>query len=482
MELAVFGRARNEADRRLEQAQRRLATFAAPGGPWEVKDVSQTGFRLLAPMSVANAVTLGTLAAIRPHGQPMWALGIVRRMKRLTADRAEIGLQVIANTLVGVELIEQREIGRRRLFGRWRSDDGQRTEVRRPVPVAQKARNGPRRAIAHRSGGRVPAGQALQGADVALDQRDPLRSPARAAARVGLDRRRAASLPGLPQRKRRGRDAEASGNVPPIATPRSIARTAGRFPPDSTSRTRAAVAGRPIEHASRCTGKMRPGATAACTFWDLQQQANRLSNALAALGVARGDRVALVLPQRPETVVAHIAVYQMGAVSVPLSFLFGPDALEYRLNHSGAKVALVDPQSLPNLLPIRERCPGLTHVIGVAGAREASITPYETALEKASSRFAPVVTSAADPAILVYTSGTTGPPKGALMPQQCLIGNLPGFVHSHDGYPRERRPLLVARRLGVDGRPHGRAAAGAVFRPADRRLSRTLRPRTRIAR
>ena len=87
-------------------------------------------------------------------------------------------------------------------------------------------------------------------------------------------------------------------------------------------------------------------------------EANRLSNALAALGVGRGDRVALVLPQRPETVVAHIAVYQMGAVAVPLSFLFGPDALEYRLERSEARVAFVDPQSLPNLAPIRERCPG----------------------------------------------------------------------------------------------------------------------------
>jgi len=109
MELAVFGRMRNETDRRVELARRRFATFAAPGGPWEVKDVSQTGFRLLAPMSVANMVTLGTLAAIRPHGQTPWTLGIVRRMKRMTADRAEIGLQVIANTLVGVDLIEQRK-------------------------------------------------------------------------------------------------------------------------------------------------------------------------------------------------------------------------------------------------------------------------------------------------------------------------------------------------------------------------------------
>ncbi len=109
MELAVFGRARNEADRRLEQAQRRLATYSAPGGPWEVKDVSQTGFRLLAPMSVANAVTLGTLAALRPHGEHVWALGIVRRMRRLTSERAEIGLQVIANAVSSVDLIEQRK-------------------------------------------------------------------------------------------------------------------------------------------------------------------------------------------------------------------------------------------------------------------------------------------------------------------------------------------------------------------------------------
>ena len=109
MELAVFGRMRNETDRRVEFARRRFAAFAAPGGPWEVKDVSQTGFRLLAPMSVANMVTLGTLAAIRAHGQTPWALGIVRRMKRMTADRAEIGLQVIANTLIGVDLVEQRK-------------------------------------------------------------------------------------------------------------------------------------------------------------------------------------------------------------------------------------------------------------------------------------------------------------------------------------------------------------------------------------
>ena len=108
MEIAVFGHARNEAERRRDLARARLATWGAAGGPWEVKDVSQTGFRLIAPMSAASAVTLNTLASIRPWGHAFWTLGIVRRMKRLTSDRAEIGLQVIANTLIGVELVEQR--------------------------------------------------------------------------------------------------------------------------------------------------------------------------------------------------------------------------------------------------------------------------------------------------------------------------------------------------------------------------------------
>jgi acetyl-CoA synthetase len=60
------------------------------------------------------------------------------------------------------------------------------------------------------------------------------------------------------------------------------------------------------------------GATRVLSYWDLQQAANRLSNALAAMGVARGDRVALILPQRPETVVTYLACFQMGAICVPL--------------------------------------------------------------------------------------------------------------------------------------------------------------------
>jgi len=177
------------------------------------------------------------------------------------------------------------------------------------------------------------------------------------------------------------------------------------------------------------------GASAAYSFWDIQQAANRLSNALAALGVKRGDRVAIILPQRPETAIAYIAVFQMGAIALPLSHLFGPDALEYRMEHAEASVAIVEPATIGNLRAIRDRLTHLRHVVGVETA-ERGVQGWKQLLEKASSRFNPVDTSADDPAIIIYTSGTTGAPKGALEAHRLLIGNLSGFVHSHDFFPQ----------------------------------------------
>ena len=178
------------------------------------------------------------------------------------------------------------------------------------------------------------------------------------------------------------------------------------------------------------------GATAAFTYWDLEMRANRLANALAQRGIGRGDKVALILPQRPETVVAHLAVYKLGAIAVPLSFLFGPDALEYRLANSDARAAFVDPQSCGNLEAIHAGLPNLRLVVGVAGATY-STTTFDALIDEGSRHFDAKPTAASDAALLIYTSGTTGPPKGALMPHRCLLGNLPGFIYSHDGFPQQ---------------------------------------------
>ena len=169
------------------------------------------------------------------------------------------------------------------------------------------------------------------------------------------------------------------------------------------------------------------------TYAELQQQANHLSQALRALGVGRGDRVAIVMPQRFETAVAYIAVLQMGAVAMPLSVLFGLEALQYRLQDSEAVVAIGDDSAIINLMGMPGNCPALRHVVGVgSGAGAMADLDYAVLLAQQTAEFSLVNTRAEDPAILIYTSGTTGNPKGALLPHRALIGNLSGFVCSQN--------------------------------------------------
>jgi acetyl-CoA synthetase len=167
----------------------------------------------------------------------------------------------------------------------------------------------------------------------------------------------------------------------------------------------------------------------AWTFAQLQAAANVLSQQLKTLGVKRGDRVAIVMPQRFETAVSYMAVLQMGAVAMPLSMLFGPDALAFRIEDSGAAVALCDEVSAPVLQALRIECPALTNILEVPSA-------LRMAQSHASAKhdFKSVSTQADDPAILIYTSGTTGNPKGALIPHRALIGNLTGFVCSQNWF------------------------------------------------
>ncbi len=168
------------------------------------------------------------------------------------------------------------------------------------------------------------------------------------------------------------------------------------------------------------------------SYAQLQAQADRLSHALAAMGVRRGDRVAIVMPQRFETAVAYMAVLQMGAVGMPLSQLFGPDALAFRLQDSEAVVALCDASTLAALQSVHADCPSLREVLAVGGGDGA--LDWERSLALTASRFEPVDTRADEAAVLIYTSGTTGNPKGALIPHRALIGNLTGFVCSQNWF------------------------------------------------
>ena len=122
------------------------------------------------------------------------------------------------------------------------------------------------------------------------------------------------------------------------------------------------------------------GTSAVFTYADLQQAADRLSNALVRHGIGRGDRVAIVMPQRFETAVANMAVQQVGAIAMPLSMLFGPEALEYRLVDSDTRLAIADESSIDNLLAARPKCPGLETVMAVGGAQGRGDVDFNAAL------------------------------------------------------------------------------------------------------
>ncbi|MGI9301321.1 MAG: AMP-binding protein, partial [Gammaproteobacteria bacterium] len=137
------------------------------------------------------------------------------------------------------------------------------------------------------------------------------------------------------------------------------------------------------------------------TFGQLTSLSNAFANVLRGLGVERGDRVAIVLSQRAETAIAHLAAYKLGAVALPMSILFGPDALEYRLRDSETRLAITDSAHLAVIAELRAELPELQALIGCDDAPHGN--GFWQLLDKASDRFEPVPTAADDPALLIYT-------------------------------------------------------------------------------
>jgi acetyl-CoA synthetase len=177
------------------------------------------------------------------------------------------------------------------------------------------------------------------------------------------------------------------------------------------------------------------GAVARFSFDDIKAQSNRFANVLAAHGLARGDRLGILLPQAPETAIAHVAAYKAGLIAVPLFTLFGEDALHYRLENSGAAALVTDRAGYARIAGLRERLPALRHVYVIDGG-ESAAHDVTALLARAVDRFTPVATHADDPALIIYTSGTTGNPKGALHADRVLLGHLPGVELPHEFFPQ----------------------------------------------
>lgn len=162
------------------------------------------------------------------------------------------------------------------------------------------------------------------------------------------------------------------------------------------------------------------------TFQDIYEQSNKMGNALKKLGVKRGDRVFVFLSRVPELYTSTIAIAKVGAIAGPLFSAFGPDALRDRLVDSEAKIIITSPALKPKLDAIRNQLPDLEYVIVVGGDKsqlgEREYT-YEELVENESTKLQCEPMDPEDPLYLLYTSGTTGRPKGVVHVHNDIIGH-----------------------------------------------------------
>lgn len=164
------------------------------------------------------------------------------------------------------------------------------------------------------------------------------------------------------------------------------------------------------------------------SFASLRDQSARFANLLRARGIGRGDVVGCLLPRIPELLVVALGAWRAGALYQPLFTAFGPAAIESRvtaLGGSRAKLIVTDPANRPKLDEVKE-CPPALLVERDKGADGA----FAAALAAQSPDFAPVMLSGDDPFIILFTSGTTGRPKGVRYPLRML---LPAAVYMRDG-------------------------------------------------
>ncbi len=173
------------------------------------------------------------------------------------------------------------------------------------------------------------------------------------------------------------------------------------------------------------------------TFQQIKRYSNQLGNALLGLGVARGDRVGIILSQRPETAIAHVACFKTGIISLPLFTQFGPDGLVFRLQNSEARAVITDGENVHKVLQIRDRLPHLQHIIVTQPEGAAPGHDFWELLARSSDQLTPADTRANDPAIIIYTSGTTGNPKGALHAHRLLEAHKPAISFTHDFFPHQ---------------------------------------------
>ncbi|MCZ7564057.1 MAG: acyl-CoA synthetase [Burkholderiales bacterium] len=163
------------------------------------------------------------------------------------------------------------------------------------------------------------------------------------------------------------------------------------------------------------------------TYRDLARDVNRLGNALRALGVRPGDRVLLRIPDRPEQVVCMLALARIGAIAVPTYTLLRAADIAYRARDTEARAVIVDARFAGEVDQARGDLPHVRHYVALGARSGDDYLSYDALLAAHSAELAPAPTRRDDLALVLYTSGSTGEPKGCCISHSDLLAIADGF-------------------------------------------------------
>lgn len=160
------------------------------------------------------------------------------------------------------------------------------------------------------------------------------------------------------------------------------------------------------------------------TYGQVKSLVNRTANALAGLGITKGDKVGILLPNIPDFPVAYYGVLTLGATVVPQNVMYQPREIAYMMNDSEAKAIITVAPFLPAVLAARPNMPGVKHIIVKIGQGASDTIDFDALINGADYKDPNLAIDSEDLALICYTSGTTGNPKGAMLSHGNMTANV----------------------------------------------------------